>query len=96
MEKNVEEGRAHSKTKSHGIFKHPRRDTRAQKYHYSTSHSGKEFYTSKEQMSILKVSRFKPQRRRHVQDNLQRELRNINPPTLDGEKKMKNMWKPGC
>jgi hypothetical protein len=70
-------------------------DNRDHRYHYSPTHSTRNFYASEESRSISEVSHVRHQRirykldnlqgERYELDNLQGELRKINPPTFDGE-----------
>jgi hypothetical protein len=54
--------------------------------HHSPPYSARNFDASKYSVSSLEVSPIRHQRRRHEVDNLQGDLRKLNPPSFDGEK----------
>ena len=77
----------HPRRESCICYMHLRSACRDQKHHYSPSPRRKEYYSSEGPMSSSKVSPVRHQRKRHEKEELHGEIRNIKPPTYDGEKK---------
>jgi len=69
-----------------GGYRQSRSVSRNQRHH-SPGHSTRRAYVRSRSKIIPSISHVRHQRRRHGSDSLQRELRKIEPPSFDGEKK---------
>ena len=81
------EGKECSKKRSDEISGHSKIITRSHKHHYSPPHVGRSSYSYKESRSIPYMSPVKNHKTRHVQDELQGEIKKIKPLNFDGENK---------
>jgi hypothetical protein len=89
-----EEGGCHEIRDDHGRVGYSRSVRRAPRHH-SPPYSERKFYASEDPISSPEVSHVRHQRRKQEVDSLQGEVRNIKPPSFEGEKKEKMMSKHG-
>jgi hypothetical protein len=84
-----EEGRYHERRDNYRGVGHSRSDRRTHR-HYSPPYLRRKFYAYEDSISNPEVSPIRHQRRRYELDNLQGELRNLKPPSFDGEREREN------
>jgi hypothetical protein len=80
-----EEGRCHERRDYHGRVGYYRSARRAHGHH-SPPYSERNFYASDDPVSSPEVSPVRHQRRKQEIDSLQGEMRNLKPPSFEGER----------
>jgi len=84
--KQVEVSRFHDRRDDHGGYRQLR-SIRRHQHHHSLGNLNKKTYAHSRLEIIPSISPIRHKRRRHGSDNLQGELREIKPPSFDGENK---------
>jgi hypothetical protein len=83
--KQEDEGRCHEIRDDRKRTGYSRSASRSHR-HNSPPYSARKFYAFEYSLSSLEVSPVSHQRKRHELDNFQGEMRNLKPPSFDGER----------
>jgi hypothetical protein len=83
--KQEEEGRCHERIYDCKRTSYSRSASRTHRHH-SPPYLARKFYASEDSISSPEVSPIRHQRRIYELDSLKGELRNLNPPSFDGER----------